>query len=107
MSKMSQLHLTLDEQAVDLGFEGLGEALMKGYDVDYEKGKLVRRGLGYSETVEYLAKEQQKAHEAWLKEKQQVLDELTDVINDGELDWGEIVRKVEHALEFIRGIKSE
>ena len=64
MSKMSQLHLTLDEQAVELGFEGLGEALMKGYDVDYEKGKLVRRGLGYSETVEYLTKEQEKAHES-------------------------------------------
>ena len=37
----------------------------------------------------------------WEKEKQQVLNELTDVINDGELDWGEIVRKVEHAIEFI------
>ena len=76
MSKMDQLHLTLDEQAVELGFEGLGEALMKGYDVDYEKGKLVRRGLGYSETVEYLAKEQEKAHEAWLKERDDLCERL-------------------------------
>ena len=82
MSKMSQLHLTLDEQAVELGFEGLGEALMKGYDVDYEKGKLVRRGLGYSETVEYLAKEQEKAHEAWLEEKDKMLSILKGVQSD-------------------------
>ena len=81
MSKMSQLHLTLDEQAVELGFEGLGEALMKGYDVDYEKGKLVKRGLGYSETVEYLAKEQEKAHEAWLKERDDILDDLEHLKN--------------------------
>lgn len=81
MSKMSQLHLTLNEQAVELGFEGLGEALMKGYDVDYEKGKLVKRSLGYSETVEYLAKEQEKAHEAWLKERDDILDDLEHLKN--------------------------
>lgn len=80
-SKMSQLHLTLDEQAVELDFEGLGEALMKGYDVDYEKGKLVKRGLGYSETVEYLTKEQEKAHEAWLKERDDILDDLEHLKN--------------------------
>lgn len=80
MSKMSQLHLTLDEQAVELGFEGLGEALIKGYDVDYEKGKLVRRGLDYSETVRYLTKEQEKAHEAWLKEQQNVLGDLMNLM---------------------------
>ena len=81
MSKMSQLHLTLDEQAVELGFESLDEALMEGYDVDYEKGKLVRRGLGYSETVEYLAKEQEKAHKAWLEEKRKILNELNSMLN--------------------------
>ena len=82
MSKMSQLHLTLDEQAMELGFEGLGEALMKGYDVDYEKGKLIRRGLGYSETVEYLIEEQEKAHEAWLEERASVLADLRVLRDD-------------------------
>lgn len=62
MSKMSQLHLTLDEQAVELGFEGLGEALMKGYDVDYEKGTLVDG--------------RKLAHNNWLKEKEDILDSL-------------------------------
>ncbi len=82
MSKMSQLHLTLDEQAVELGFEGLGEALMKGYDVDYEKGKLVKRGLGYSETVEYLSKEQKKAHKAWLEEREEVFEMIDNMEKD-------------------------
>lgn len=101
MSKMSQLHLTLDEQAVELGFEGLGEALMKGYDVDYEKGKLVRRGLGYSETVGYLIKEQEKAHEAWLKEQEEVLGELISVYND--IDVPKDLKKyIKHAIEFIK-----
>lgn len=101
MSKMSQLHLTLDEQAVELGFEGLGEALLKGYDVDYEKGKLVRRGLGYSETVEYLAKEQGKAHEAWVKEREEVLGELISVYNDIDttIDYKKYIK---HAIDFIK-----
>lgn len=101
MSKMSQLHLTLDEQAVELGFEGLGEALMRGYDVDYEKGKLVRRGLGYSETVEYLVKEQQKAHEAWLEEKQQVLNDLDIVAHSDSVPF-EHKEIVKQAIDFIR-----
>lgn len=76
MSKMSQLHAELSEQATSLGYETLEQALNNGYDVDYEKGKLIKRGLGYSETVKYLAKEQQKAHEAWLKERDNILDDL-------------------------------
>lgn len=87
MSKISQLHAELSSQAYDLGFNSLEDALAMGYEVDYENSKLVDG--------------REQAHKAWLKEKQQVLDELTDVIHDGELDWGEIVRKVEHAIEFI------
>lgn len=99
MSKMSQLHLTLDEQAVELGFEGLGEALMKGYDVDYEKGKLVRRGLGYSETVEYLTKEQDKAHEAWLKERFKVLADLKYLME--ETDDHDTKDALKRAMNFV------
>lgn len=105
MSKMSQLHAELTEQASELGFESLDEALMKGYDVDYEKGKLVRRGLGYSETVEYLAKEQEKAHEAWLKEKKKILDRLRKarVSNDEKKIDTALIK----AIRFIEGVKSE
>ena len=105
-AKMSQLHLTLDEQAVELGFEGLGEALMKGYDVDYEKGKLVKRGLGYSETVEHLAKEQEKAHEAWLEEKNKVLGDLDLIVlhldrKDIDKFTIQVRRIIENTIDFI------
>ena len=102
MSKMSQLHLTLDEQAVELGFEGLDEALLRGYDVDYEKGKLVRRGLGYSETVEYLAKEQDKAHEAWLKEREEVLEEQKQLHDHlVKLGYDALAESVYRAINFV------
>ena len=97
MSKMSQLHAELSEQANELGYETLEEAQANGYTINYQEGKLVKY-----ECCD-LAKEQEKAHEAWEKEKQQVLDELTDVINDGDLDWLEIVPKIEHAMEFVEG----
>ena len=85
MSKMSQLHAELSEQAYELGFDSIEDAEVNGYEVDYEKGKLVKRGLGYSETVEYLTKEQEKAHEAWLKERE------------------EVIKSLEHAIDFIKG----
>lgn len=93
MSKMSQIHMDLCEQANDLGFSSIEEAEANGYHIAYNN-------TGWKLSLN-MAKAYEQAHEAWLKEKERVLEELTDVINDGELDWGEIVRKVEHAIEFI------
>ena len=42
MSKMSQLHAELSEQAYELGFESLGEAEQAGYGVDWEHAKLIK-----------------------------------------------------------------
>lgn len=94
MSKMSTAAMELDEQSAELGYDGLQDALNNGYSVVYDE-------TGFHLEKIDAEKEQEKAHEAWLKEKQQVLNELNDVIWDGRLDWGEIVRKVEHAIEFI------
>lgn len=41
MSKMSQLHAELSEQAYELGFESIGEAEQAGYCVDWENHKLI------------------------------------------------------------------
>lgn len=41
MSKMSQLHAELSEQAAELGFESIGEAEQAGYGVDWKNGKLI------------------------------------------------------------------
>ena len=104
MSKMSQLHAELSEQANELGFETIQDAVNSGYDVDYEKGKLVRHGLGYSETVEYLTKEQEKAHEAWLKEKESVLADLRLLLNEAiPLGDQDTIKAMERAIDFVEG----
>ena len=97
MSKMSQLHAELTEQAYELGFNSLEEALANGYEVDYDNYKLVKHKLGWSETVEYLAKEQEKAHEAWLKEKEVMLGDLRNLLIHKAFDFDIIKR----AIEFI------
>lgn len=98
MSKMSQLHAELSEQANELGFETIQDAVNSGYVVDYEKGKLVKYGLGYSETVEYLAKEQELAHKAWLKERDEVLGGLMNLMVHSVYDYDTVIK----AYNFIK-----
>lgn len=106
MSKMSQLHAELTEQANELGFETIQDAVNSGYVVDYDKGKLVKYGLGYSETVEHLTKEQEKAHEAWLKERDEVLSIIESVkediveLNDGDNNHVAI-DELNYVIDFI------
>lgn len=102
MSKMSQLHAELTEQANELGFETIQDAVNSGYVVDYDKGKLVKYGLGYSETVEYLAKEQEKAHEAWLEEKACAVEGLEDLRKRIPYDWTETIDVLDRAIKFIK-----
>lgn len=102
MSKISQLHAELTEQASELGFETIQDAVNSGYVVDYERGKLVKYGLGYSETVEYLMKEQEKAHEAWLKEKACALEGLEDLRKRIPYDWTETIDVLDRAIKFIK-----
>lgn len=66
MSKMSQLHAELSEQAAELGFESIGEAEQAGYAIDYDRGKLVDG--------------RELAHEAWLKERDEVLESIDNAI---------------------------
>lgn len=91
MSKMSQLHLTLDEQAVELGFEGLGEALMKGCDIDYEKRTLVDG--------------RELAHEAWVKEREEVIAELEKLYDgyvEGDYKTNGEKEILKTAIDFIK-----
>lgn len=41
MSKLSQLHAELSEQAAELGFESIGEAEQAGYGVDWKNRRLI------------------------------------------------------------------
>lgn len=74
MSKMSEIAMELDDQAIELGFESYEEAIAKGYEVDYEERKLVNPYV--------LDREQNEAHKAWLKEKDKMLSILKDVQSD-------------------------
>lgn len=92
MSKMSQLHAELSEQAAHLGFQDLGEAEQAGYGVDWENHKLIK-----------VEDEQEKAHEAWLKERDEVLEEqrgLHDRLM--ELGYDTLAESVFKAIEFIK-----
>lgn len=93
MSKMSQLHAELTEQANEMGYATIEDAERDGYHMVQD----LVEGTFKLEKID----EQDKAHEAWLAERQQVLSELVDVIHDDGLDWNAIVKRVEHAMEFI------
>lgn len=96
MSKISQLHAELMEQASELGFESIGEAEQAGYGVDWENAKLIK-----------MEDEQDKAHKAWLEEKEEILrrlqnlyDELVYIKTD---DFNmEYLETVKDAIEFIK-----
>ena len=66
MSKMSQLHAELTQQAYELGFESISEAEQAGYSVDWNRGRLVDG--------------RELAHEAWLKERDEVLESIGNAI---------------------------
>lgn len=87
MSKISQLHAELTEQAYELGFEDLGEAEQAGYGVDWEKHKLLSP--------------QDLAHEVWLKERFKVLADLNYLIE--ETDDQDTKDALNRTVEFIRG----
>lgn len=95
MSKMSQLHMELSESASDLGFSSIEEAEQAGYRPDYNLGKMV-----YDTT-----KELNEAHEAWEKEKHQVLHILESVksdiidLNDG--DNHVAIDELDYVIDFI------
>ena len=112
MSKMSQLHAELSEQAYELGFKSIEEAEANGYVVDYEKQKLVQSNelqeknlVEAIDGLDKLQKELEKAHEEWLKERDETIKNLTDlgfdmVREDGvPPDWAKIIFK---AVDFIK-----
>lgn len=83
MSKMSQLHAELSEQAYELGFESIEEAQEHGYVCDLDNGKLVDG--------------RELAHQAWLEEKDEVLNDLECLITNKTFDEDII----NHTIKFI------
>lgn len=92
MSAISRINLELEEQAQELGFEGLEEAQEAGCVVEWHENS--------AELVEPL----EAAHRAWEKEKADVLDDLNRIYlyfdkPTGISNW--VQAKLERAIKFI------
>lgn len=72
MSKMSQLHTELTEQASELGFESIEDAENNGYEV-------VCDGKGFGRLVKS-EDELDQYHRAWLKKRDEVISSLNNAI---------------------------
>ena len=71
MSKMSQLHAELEQQAYEKGYESLDEALNDG-------ATIIGGTLLTGDDIKYVGTKdaQEQAHEAWLKERDEVIKGL-------------------------------
>ena len=89
--------IMLQERAEELGFSTITEAIDAGYhevqDLDNNTFTL--------EKIDVAEYEQQKAHEAWLEEKRQVLNDLDIVAHSDSVPY-EHKEIVKQAIEFIR-----
>ena len=89
MSKMSQLHAELSEQAYRLGYSSLENAMADGYCVDYEKRTLVDG--------------RELAHEEWLKERDEVIKDLDHIaLGYAEAGFNDHAEKLYKAINFIK-----
>ena len=88
--------IQLQESAENLGFETIEEALNNGY---HEVQDLVN-GIFTLEKIDTMA-EQEKAHEAWLEEKRQVLNDL-DIVAHSDVVPFEHKEIVKQAYKFIK-----
>lgn len=99
MSKMSQLHAELEEQAYEKGYESLDEALNDG-------ATIIGETLLTGDDIKYVGTKdaQEQAHEAWLKEKKVLMGDLRNLLigmhASGRSDSTDYAI-IEHALEFI------
>ena len=92
MSKMSWAHAELCEQAYELGFESLEDAEKNGYVIDYNgEGWVLKPDVN---------KQQEQAHEAWLKERDGVLADLEELKNG--LDDQDELDALDRAIDFIK-----
>lgn len=89
MSKMSQLHAELSEQAYELGFESIEAAEQAGYGIDYENYKLVEP--------------QEECHLSWLKERDEILVDLGRLHeNLKERGYDAMADTAKKAMDFIK-----
>lgn len=116
MSKIGRVNLELQEQANELGFSTVQEALDNGYEV-------IQRTMGAPRDLDEIDREPEvwyelqkkdeleEAHKAWLKEKEEVLKGLESLLTFDKDDaytpyevsymLEKSLDKVKHAIDFI------
>lgn len=98
MSKMSQLHAELTEQASELGFSSIEEAEANGYHIDYtSKGWKLKFDM---------AKAHEQAHKEWEKERDDLLAEAGELLDSTEnfepTAYDGLRNMVRSLIEFIK-----
>lgn len=89
MSKMSELHRELSEQAVEMGYSSLEYATdVAGCEIDYEKGRLLPP--------------EEAAHNALLKEKEEIIEDLKKLVTRSEYDRRTKIRAIEFIEQEVR-----
>ena len=89
MSKMSEMHVELSQQAYDMGYQSLEEAMQMGCTVDMINERLIPS--------------EESAHNAFLEEKKMLLEELENLhdyfVEDDDLHYSIVVAKT---IAFIK-----
>lgn len=98
MSKMSQLHAELSEQAYDMGYQSLGEAEQMGCTVDWKNSRLIPP--------------EESAHNALLEEREKLIELLISRRDDAaDLamgtgthtdEWAQTALDIDKAITFIK-----
>lgn len=92
MSRMSNIHLELTEQANELGFESIEQAEANGYKVDYTgEGWVLKPDTN---------KAYEEKHEVWLKERNIIIGKLEMLRNDTQYKVYEDA--LSEAIKFIK-----
>lgn len=98
MSRIGNYALDIQEQANELGYSTIQEAIDDGCAV-------VDNALIKVDSRDVLD-EMREAHEAWLRKKEELLIELS-MLADNLPDGGNAQRAIERAIEFIKEVRSE
>ena len=102
MSKIGRVSLDLADQANELGFSTVSEALDNGYRIEWlSDGEVELRKSRKSPAQKTFDEEQEEAHGAWLKEKEEVLEGLDIVVHSDAVPF-EHKEIVKDAIEFIK-----
>lgn len=94
MSKIGRENFGLQEQAEELGFESVQEALDNDYFAILEKD-------GKSRLIPKMEWEMKKAHEEWLAKKKIVVDKLIMLMHDTQYQAYKDV--IKETIDFIEG----